>query len=324
MIIRDGKLVRGPLTVNARGGTELLAQRVIDWMNDPDLLTGVDILVSRLETGQHLRRDARRVGYWHDVATDPGAALLKTRWNDFDEHVFVSSWQRAQYIQHFNPRSEQFPRVIENAIEPFSNPRPRRKINLHSARYGYWSTPHRGLYTAFEIFKNIWSEAPSDEKPSFFVCSSFKLYGWERNDAAYLALYEELRAHPGVEYHEYLPNEDLRNRITTLDALLYPSCWPETSCLVLIEAMSAGLLCIHTDVGALPETCGGVTEMIRWSPRRDALIKNFLNYIRERRIIDYDPSYATALVERRHSRDQFVNKWRETLREMLHRPVAQG
>ena len=46
--------------------------------------------------------------------------------------------------------------------------------------------------------------------------------------------------------------------------LAYPSIWQETSCLQLIEAMSAGLLCVHPNLGALPDTSGGVTWMYHW------------------------------------------------------------
>ena len=41
----------------------------------------------------------------------------------------------------------------------------------------------------------------------------------------------------------------------------YPSIWPETSCIALIEAMSAGLLCVHSAYAALPETSANWTMM---------------------------------------------------------------
>ena len=41
----------------------------------------------------------------------------------------------------------------------------------------------------------------------------------------------------------------------------YPSIWPETSCIALLEAMSAGLLCVHSAYAALPETASNWTMM---------------------------------------------------------------
>ena len=44
----------------------------------------------------------------------------------------------------------------------------------------------------------------------------------------------------------------------------YPSTWKETSCLCLIEAMSAGLICVHPRYGALSETAANWTRAYPW------------------------------------------------------------
>ena len=63
------------------------------------------------------------------------------------------------------------------------------------------------------------------------------------------------RQHPKIRYHGTQPNAAVREALTRAHVFAYPSVLrPETSCLCLIEAMSAGLVCVHSNLGALFET----------------------------------------------------------------------
>ena len=41
----------------------------------------------------------------------------------------------------------------------------------------------------------------------------------------------------------------------------YPSIWEETACRQVLEAMSAGMVCVHPNFGALFDTTGGLNFM---------------------------------------------------------------
>jgi glycosyltransferase involved in cell wall biosynthesis len=64
-----------------------------------------------------------------------------------------------------------------------------------------------------------------------------------------------------MTYHGFTPNEELKEYLKTAHIHAYPSTWIETSCRAMLEAMSAGLLCVHPNYGALAETSGSLNFM---------------------------------------------------------------
>jgi glycosyltransferase involved in cell wall biosynthesis len=60
---------------------------------------------------------------------------------------------------------------------------------------------------------------------------------------------------------------------------VYPSIWEETSCISLLEAMSAGLYCITTNFGALYETGSEFPMYVPYSNDYRSLAKKFAESI---------------------------------------------
>jgi len=58
----------------------------------------------------------------------------------------------------------------------------------------------------------------------------------------------------GVDYLGSVGQRQLREVAATCRALAYPCVFPETSCIVAMEAMAAGCVVVGTSLGALPET----------------------------------------------------------------------
>jgi glycosyltransferase involved in cell wall biosynthesis len=122
----------------------------------------------------------------------------------------------------------------------------------------YTSTPQRGLAILVPVFEHL---AETNPDIHLHVYSSFKIYGWEEADKQFEELYETIRNHPQMTYHGFTPNEQLREELNKYHIFAYPSIWTETSCIAMLEAMSAGLVCVHSNLGALPETSGGLNVM---------------------------------------------------------------
>jgi glycosyltransferase involved in cell wall biosynthesis len=74
-----------------------------------------------------------------------------------------------------------------------------------------------------------------------------------------------LKGHPKVNYHGTVNNAEVREALQNSHIFAYPSTWAETSCICLIEAMSAGLICVHSNYGALSETAANWTHMYQYS-----------------------------------------------------------
>ena len=147
---------------------------------------------------------------------------------------------------------------MQNAIDPIED---HEKPNDGTIRLAYWSTPHRGLNILVPVFDRLCEKYDNIELD---VYSSFKLYGWEQRDKEFEPLFEQCRNHPKINYHGTVPNETLRENLKNTHILAYPSTWPETSCITLMEAMSAGLMCVHPNFAGLYETAANWTHMYQW------------------------------------------------------------
>lgn len=249
--IYKGEVVETDLSKNSRGGTEMMRQRLIDNI-DKSLLENAAIHLSR---PRELYDDVANILWCHDLAEDPeNKVLVEGGWEKFDYFVFVSAWQRDQYIMRFGiPYSKCT--VIHNAVE--KNYVPREK-SLETIRFVYHTTPHRGLELLVPIFEALSNDFNNIHLDVF---SSFSIYGWEQRDETYSGLFKRIEAHPNMTYHGTKSNEEVLAALDQSHIFLYPNVWKETSCIALIEAIKSQMLCIHPNYGALPETGCNATIM---------------------------------------------------------------
>lgn len=246
-------IAQDELSKNAIGGTERMKNGLAERL-DPEILDKFQIICSRVRD-----IDPKLIPiYWlHDLPEDPESEHLRSGgWNKFEKNVFVSNWQLQSYIKHFGMPWYKC-RVLQNAIEPIEYiPKKQGKIKII-----YHTTPHRGLNILIPVFIKL---AEKYDNIELDVFSSFKIYGWEDRDKPYEQLFDACRNHPQINYHGFQPNEVVRTALQEAHIFAYPSVWLETSCIALMEAMSAGCLCIHPNYGALYETASNFTWMYQF------------------------------------------------------------
>ena len=237
---------------NSMGGTELMKYGLYDRLPS-QLLEQFQIIPSRV---RELSKTKKKIYWVHDLAQDPEMAHLKDGgWEKFDAIVCVSHWQRQQ-IQNFLGVPASKLTVLQNAIDPIeidSKPDPKDGINII-----YHTTPHRGLELLVPVMDWVEEMLP-DINWHLDVYSSFEIYGWKERDKEYEGLFEKIKNHPKMTYHGFKPNEEVKEALKKAHIFALPSIWPETSCIALIEAMSAGCLCVHSSLAALPETSSNWT-----------------------------------------------------------------
>lgn len=253
--VYKGKIVDTNLSKNARGGTEMMRERLLKNV-DHNLLQGYAIHFSR---PREVYKDVKNIFYCHDLALDPENKVLKDGgWKKFDHFVFVSYWQRDQYILVYGiPYSKCT--VIQNAIElEFTHTiKPTDKV-----RFIYHTTPHRGLELLYPIFDALSKEY---DNIHLDVYSSFKIYGWEQRDKPYEQLFEKLKSHSHITYHGSKSNDEVLAALKDAHVFLFPSIWQETSCIAMIEAIRSGVVVVHPSYAALPETSSGATVMYEYT-----------------------------------------------------------
>ena len=237
---------------NSMGGTELMKYGLHDRLPSK-LLEQFQIIPSRV---RELSKTKKKIYWVHDLAQDPEMAHLKDGgWEKFDAIVCVSHWQKQQ-IQNFLGVPASKLTVLQNAIDPIevdSKPDPKDGINII-----YHTTPHRGLELLVPVMDWV-DEMLPDINWHLDVYSSFEIYGWKERDKEYEGLFEKIKNHPKMTYHGYKPNEEVKEALKKAHIFALPSIWPETSCIALIEAMSAGCICVHSSLAALPETSSNWT-----------------------------------------------------------------
>lgn len=301
---------KNELSKNASGGTELMLARLHDRI-DPDLLNKFQIIPTRVRL---FEKGKLSILWIHDLPGDPelNNALHHEGWKRFTHIVCVSSWQREQIHNYYIiPYSAMT--VINNAISimPVRYRPEKRTIK----KYIYTSTPHRGLdvlYHAFDRFSD------NHENVHLDVFSSFALYGWPDRDKIYKDLFEAIKIHPKMTYHSSVSNEVIRDELMDSDVFVYPSTWEETSCLCLIEAMSADLLCIHSSLAALPETSGGLTEMYDFVGSNWAQVEKLADILKTTYENQTTPNKGMKdMADHRFGMNRFKHDWTKLLSDLL-------
>lgn len=269
---------KNELNVNAKGGTELLMERLYAALPS-ELLEQFQIIPTRV---RELDESKFRILWIHDLASDPETNHLRNGgWERFHYIVFVSYHQMNQFVQKYNiPYSKCI--VLYNSIKPiddtidtkFSAP----YIDKNGIKLIYTSTPHRGLELLYPVFHQL---SKDYENISLDVYSSFNLYGWSDRDKQFEHLFNLMKDHPKINYHGTVPNDEVRKAVADSHIFAYPSIWEETSCLSMIEAMSGGNICVHSTLGALPETAGSTTAMYMFTEDHQEHMNRFYGSLKQ-------------------------------------------
>ena len=172
----------------------------------------------------------------------------------FHKTVYCGNWQYSRFQGVLGVPYSVNDIVIETPIDPL----PVVEKQYDTIRLVYTSTPQRGLQILVPVFEELAKKYPNIHLDVF---SSFKIYGWEAADQQFEPLYERIRQHPQMTYHGFAPNEVVKEHLLKSHIHDYPSIWLECNSRSVIEAMSAGLLCVHPNFGGLVDTSGGMNFM---------------------------------------------------------------
>jgi glycosyltransferase involved in cell wall biosynthesis len=200
---------------------------------------------------------SKKTIYWNQLSYDQGAvqALKDPKLvEQIDHFVFVSHWQAEKFRQLYNIPGYKT-HVLKNASLGVI---PREGGKRDKVCLCYTSTPWRGL----DVLLKAW-EMLNPDNCELHIFSSCQIYGQEfgENDVNYQHLYDKCTTLSGVVYRGSIPNFDLRKELPSFDILAYPNTFEETSCIAVIEALSAGLRVVTSNLGALPETTEGWARM---------------------------------------------------------------
>lgn len=162
--------------------------------------------------------------------------------------VAVSEWLRRCYVD-FGRWPSGSTWAIPNGVDDRwfldGQARPQEASGSARGRYkvAYTSVPERGLRLLIErVMPAVWQELPDVELHVFSY----------RPLEAYRALANGTQGR--VVFRGGLPQQQLAAELATFDLWLYPTDFPETSCIAALEAQAAGLPVVSSRRYALTET----------------------------------------------------------------------
>jgi glycosyltransferase involved in cell wall biosynthesis len=299
--------------IGAKGGTEMmlegLQQRV-----PAELLEQFNIICSRV---RNVSTDKKNLLWLHDTWDDPESEYISKKENraKFDKLIFVSNYQQSTFnMGREVPYSDGI--VLQNAIEPI----PEKVKTKEITRLIYHTTPHRGLELLLPVFEQISANIPNLHLD---VYSSFKIYGWEKRDQQYATVFDRCRKHPNITYHGYQSNEVVRRALQDAHIYAYPNIWPETSCISVMEAMSAGCSVVCPNFAALPETTANFATMYPFHEDYNTHANIFANVLLMAIRTHWDETNQNKLKFQKMYTDNFYNwelraaQWKAFLQSRL-------
>ena len=185
---------------------------------------------------------------------------IRDRWDDI---ICVSDWQARDVSARFGLERVA---VLRNAIAPafeglFSSVGEFIASKAGQPRLAYTSTPYRGLQflsSIFPAYRKAYPGATLDAYSSMAVYMESR----EKDCQQFGAIYGALEKIDGVRLVGSLSQPELAMRLASTHIWAYPNAFPETSCIAAMEAMAAGLQVVTSNLGALPETCGGFATLV--------------------------------------------------------------
>ena len=295
-----------------QGGTEILVSRLLSLIGS-DWTHKINLIISGCH---HSQLDpARKNIVWQHLDIDQQnvqGMQDPTFVKNLDQIIYVSEWQQREFATYFPIAPST---IIRNALEPFE-PQPKPKDRL---RLIYTSMPYRGLEVLLDAFDLI-----PNKDLELVIYSSNIIYGkgWGNSvrDPSE-ALFHRCKAHPQIDYRGYGTNKAVRRALQSSHILAYPSIFRETSCLAAIEAGAAGCKIVTTDLGALPETCGGWAEYTPFDTNRTRLVESYAALL-QKQIETYDPLHYNLTLQQKwfnhyYSWQTRIPEWQKLLQNFL-------
>lgn len=214
----------------------------------------------------------------HDMPVDTKrmcASLYAT-----DQVVVLSDFHRAEYVKAepgLEPILWQSRNGVDLGLIDGASAGAERKRKL----FVYASRPERGL--GFLLAK-VWPKLYAADPERQLVVTSYDMKGFPLAPGLqdhYRDLEGLMAQTPGVVNAKALPKKDFYRLLATAGAVLYPTQFPEISCIVAIEAQAAGAPVIATHGFALAETVAYSAELGLTDPSSEDFADRFVAKVEE-------------------------------------------
>lgn len=292
--------------VGLKGGSDLMKDRIQDIL---DLYKDkFNIILNRFNQKETIDSKKQNIYWCEDNEGDPLYDLITKD----DIFVFVTEYQKRNFIEYYDIDPSKC-HVIKNAIVPIE----KHVKQNDTCRLIYMSTPNRGLDILVTVFEKLVPIFEQNNIPIHLdIYSSFKIYGRSDLDNQFKHLYDKIQNHKNMTYHGSVTNNTIREALKNTHIFTYPSTFKETSCLCLIEAMSAGCVCVHSSLGALPDTANRLTHMYEYSSNKMEHCSRFASKLIEAvsSVKTSSREYQINYIKTEHNIENIRQQWSDLLK----------
>lgn len=236
-------------------------------------------IVSRHYSMLGQRINARMIGLWnHDILVD-SKSLMSNTWNidwmwclsDFHVDQYVTAQNQLRGILH----------KTRNGIDLEYIDSVRKTVERQPDIFVYGSRPERGLDILLtKTWPKILKEVNKDAK---LVLAGYSDEGLSLPDDVkklHDVLNQMIVETPNVETIGSLTKENWYKLLASAKAVLYPTNFPEISCINALEAQACGTPIITTAAFALTETVGDKNNLISGHPTSDQYQNQFVSRVK--------------------------------------------
>jgi len=190
----------------------------------------------------------------HDILLLPYGCNLNEnnilkKWNNYiDGCVCLTEWHKAIFLDKY-PELNNKITLINNGLDLESFPTNNNilKNNKIKNKFIYTSRPDRGLNILLKLWPQIIEKIPD-------ATLTISTYGTFPSNPEELLMKTVIDATPSIHYLGKLNVEHLYNEMSTSEFWLYPTHWPETSCITALEMLMSEVICLYYPVAGLPFT----------------------------------------------------------------------
>lgn len=261
------------------------------------------------------------IGIFPELPRGPTRSVLRLAWSLgyrlFGRHVpfivTVSEWLRRCFVDFAGWPAESV-WAVSNAINPELFVASARHNGRRNARVVYTSAPERGLALLVErVMPAVWQEMPDVE---------LHVFSYRPLDR-YAGLASANRGR--IRFRGGLRHAELAQELASFDLWLYPTDFPETSCIAAMEAQAAGLPVVTSRRYALQETVlhGETGALVEGSVGTPAYVNRFAGAVVN---LLKDPDRRRRMGARARERmlteftwDRVAVRWSELLEKFVNR-----
>jgi GR25 family glycosyltransferase involved in LPS biosynthesis/glycosyltransferase involved in cell wall biosynthesis len=176
--------------------------------------------------------------------------ILK-KWNHrIDGYVCLTEWQKKLFEQMY-PMIVGKIHLINNGIDLNLFTMNQTKTKIRNS-FVFSSRSERGLARLLEIWPQIIELFPDAR---LNICS-YVDFPNNQNDILMKGIID-LHSN-SIKHHGKLNQIQLYELMEKSEYWLYPSFWPETSCITSMEMLASGVTCLYYPIAGLPETIGKI------------------------------------------------------------------